>query len=175
MLEIVSSEASVVLEIRSWRPEQANANEQQPITFLGHALPREVGAVVPGSIRILCLAPSEWLLVSDEQAASNIMEQAGADLAAQGAILVDTSDGLGVLSLRGAMARDVLSKGCGLDLRPRSFPAGRCARTRFAQMPMIIDHIDDSTGFRLYVARSYLRYLADWLEDAVVEFGNEST
>src|SRR5690349_12016760 len=123
MLEIVSSKASAVLEIRSWRSEHDNA--QQPIKFGGRALPREVGAVVPGSIRILCLSPSEWLLVSDVQPASSIIEQATAELAAQGAILVDASDGFGVLGVRGTMARDVLSKGCGLDLRPNSFPADR--------------------------------------------------
>jgi sarcosine oxidase subunit gamma len=161
----------LALEIRSWLPEHHNA--QPTVTFLGHQLPREVGASVPGSIRILCLAPAEWLLVSDELSASSIMERGAADLAGQSAIVVDASDGMGALSIRGLMARDVLSKGCGLDLRPNVFPIGRCARTRFAQMPMIIDHIDDPVGFRLYVARSYLRYLTVWVEDASAEFRNE--
>lgn len=166
-LEVATTTCRAVLQIRSWLPEHRSG--ERSVTFGGRELPREVGVTVPGSVRVLCVAPGEWLLVSDEQTPSSIAERA-ADLANQGAVLIDATDGVGVLSVRGALARDVLSKGCGLDLRPQTFPVGRCARTRFAQMPVIVDHTDDAPGFRLYVAPSYLRYLADWIEDAAVEF-----
>lgn len=171
-LQFEAMTCRTTLQIKSWLPEHRAGN--QSITFDGRELPREVGATLSGPVHALCLGPGEWLLVSDEQAAPSIAERAAGDLAAQGAVLVDATDGTAALSIRGALARDVLSKGCGLDLRPHAFPAGRCARTRFAQIPAIIDHIDDARGFRVYVARSHLAYLADWIEDAAVEFNHGS-
>lgn len=161
-----------VLEIRSWRPEHQSG--ESTLRLDGHELPRAVGVTSSGPFRILSLAPSEWLLVSNEHSAASISQRIAGDLAAQGAVVVDATDGVGVMNVRGPLARDVLSKGCGLDFHPSVFPAGRCARTRFAQMSVIIDHIDAVPSFHLYVARSYLRFLADWIADAAVEFNASS-
>jgi sarcosine oxidase subunit gamma len=72
--------------------------------------------------------------------------------------------------VRGSAARELLSKGCGLDLHPESFPAGHCARARFAQIPVVIECLEEPPRFEMTVARSYLQYLQSWLEDAAVEF-----
>lgn len=167
-LQVTTAFSRAVMEIRSVLPEH-KSGEKAP-NLDGRELPREVGATLLGSLRILCLAPGEWLLISAEHSASSINERIAARLAAQGAVLIDVTGGLGTLSIRGPLARDVLSKSCGLDLHPNEFPVGRCARTRFAQMSVILDHVDDAPSFRSYVARSHLRFLADWVEDAAVEF-----
>jgi sarcosine oxidase subunit gamma len=67
-------------------------------------------------------------------------------------------------------ARELLSKGCGLDLHPRFFAPDQCARTRFAQIPVVIDCLNGPSRFELYVARSHLSYLHSWLVDAAAEF-----
>ncbi len=157
-----------VLEINSWLPDLKSGAKH--LSLDGRELPSEVGATLPGSIRILCLAPGRWMLVSEEQTPASVAGRFAAEVAAQGAVLTDATDGIGVLSIRGPLARDVLSKGCGLDFHPSAFHVGRCARTRFAQMAVIVEHIDDAPSFRLYVARSYLRFLTDWIADAAVEF-----
>lgn len=167
-LEAATALARTVLEIRSWLPEHGSG--EKTLHLDGRELPREVGATLPGPLHILCLAPGEWWLICDEQSASTIVERVAPELAAQGAVVVDITDGVGTLNVRGPWARDVLSKGCGLDFHPQAFLVGRCARTRFAQMPLVIDHTDDVPTFRLYVPRSYLAFLADWIADATVEF-----
>lgn len=169
-LQVTATIIRAALEIRCWLPEHRSG--ARSVLLDGRELPREVGGTLPAPIHILCLAPEEWLLVSDERSVASITERNADDLAAQGAVLVDTTDGLGMLTVRGLAARDVLSKGCGLDMRQHSFPDGRCARTRFAQMQVIIHCIDEMVGFRLYVGRSHLRYLCDWIEDAAVEFNS---
>jgi heterotetrameric sarcosine oxidase gamma subunit len=63
----------------------------------------------------------------------------------------------------------VLAKGRGLDLHPCVFPEGACARTRFAQIPVALDH-RGADQFELYVGWSYLAYLQGWVMDAAVEF-----
>jgi sarcosine oxidase subunit gamma len=165
MLDI--AQPSAVLEINSWLPE-LNRGEKR-LTLNGLELPCEVGATLPGSVRALCVSPGRWVLVSEEHSPAAIVERVAAEVAGQGAVLIDTTDGIGVANVRGPLARDVLSKGCGLDFHPSAFAVGRCARTRFAQMAVLIEHIDDAS-FRLYVARSYLRFLTDWIADASIEF-----
>lgn len=158
----------VALEIRSWA--SGHERDGRSVHVEGRELPREVGACLAGPLRVLCLGPGEWLLVAEERVGDDVLRRLAAELAGQGAVLVDMTEGLGVFEVSGSMAREVLSKGCGLDLDPHSFPVGRCARTRLAQMTVIIDHPNDAPGFDLYVARSYLRSLAEWLEDAAIEF-----
>jgi sarcosine oxidase subunit gamma len=82
---------------------------------------------------------------------------------------VNLSDALSILRMQGRVAREVLSKGCGLDLHPHTFPAGRCARTRFAGLAVTLDCVQPER-FELYVARSYSSYLHAWLLDAGAEF-----
>jgi sarcosine oxidase subunit gamma len=84
-------------------------------------------------MRVLCIGPGDWLVVSlDESTRSKICEQLGSDLERQGLAIVDLTDGLTRLAVQGSAAREALSTACGIDFHPRSFPVGRCARTRFA-------------------------------------------
>lgn len=171
-LKVATRVPRAVLEIRSWLP--GHKSGESTLELDGRELPREVGVTLPGPLHILCLAPGEWLLVCDEESAANISERVASDLAARCAVLVDTTDAVGTLSVRGPLARDVLSKGCGLNFHPQAFLVGRCARTRFAQMFVIVERTGDAPSFCLYVARSYLRFLADWIADAAVEFNSSS-
>jgi sarcosine oxidase subunit gamma len=63
-------------------------------------------------------------------------------------------------------ARDVLSMGCGLDLHAKSFPVGSASRTRFAQLPVVLECTSSGPQYEVYVGASYLPYLKAWIEDA---------
>ena len=79
------------------------------------------------------------------------------------------------MSVAGPSAREVLAKGCPLDLHPRSFPPARCAQSLLAKAAVLIHLIDDvparGPSFDVYVARSFAHYLWTWLEDAGREYG----
>lgn len=128
-------------------------------------LPSRVGTTVPGAARVLCIAPMEWLLISREQDASTLREAFSPEMLAGGGVLVDLTDGIAAFEVQGVAVRDVLAQGCGLDFHPRSFPPAQCARTRFAQIAVVVDCISES-HFALYVSRSYAHYLHSWLLDA---------
>src|SRR4051812_2990659 len=123
MLE--STGVQAVLRLTSWSR-----------TFSNGELPSHVGMTVPGPVRVLCVAPDEWLFISHERDASSIRE---AEPRSAGAVLVDITDGIAAFEMRGPTVRDILAQGCGLDLHPKRFPADRCARTRFAQITVVID------------------------------------
>jgi sarcosine oxidase subunit gamma len=127
------------------------------------------GAKSDGDVRILCIAPGDWLLVADNLPAANLQEQLQNDASAAGRTAVDVTHAYGILEVSGHAARDVLAKGCGLDLHPDRFARGSCTRTRLAKIAVVID-CQDEHRFDLYVARSYSAYLQSWLQDAAVEF-----
>ena len=81
--------------------------------------------------------------------------------------VTDLSDALETIALDGPDAAAVLARGCGLDLREESFGERACARTRLAQLPVLIRKAT-AARFELVVDRSAARYLEDWLRDAAI-------
>jgi sarcosine oxidase subunit gamma len=128
-----------------------------------------------GDLTALWLGPDAWLLTCppDEVAAHiGSLREAVSDVHAA---ITDVSDGRVALRLGGPNARDVLAKGCPLDLHPRAFAAGRCAQSLLAKASVLIHLLDDDARrgptFDVYVARSFAHYLFAWLEDAGREYG----
>ncbi|HEY4213292.1 MAG TPA: sarcosine oxidase subunit gamma family protein [Steroidobacteraceae bacterium] len=158
-----------VLRLKSWFP--VASGHREPATLCGRELSRQPGAIqlVP-DIQVLCLGPGEWLAISTTEAGPRIRDRVGGELAAGGLGMVDLTEGLGPMEVSGARAAELLSKGCGLDFDPDVFRPGTCARTRLAQVPVVIVRGDDTTRFELYVSRSYLSYLTAWVEDAALEY-----
>lgn len=127
-------------------------------------------SVVPpglgGEVRVLSVSPQEWLIVSDRIAGPKLREQLERHVGGEGVAVVDLSCAIKVLRVEGPAVSGVLAQGCGLDLDPRRFPAGRCTRTRLAQLAVVVDGIEPSSCLDLYVGRSHITYLHAWLVDA---------
>jgi sarcosine oxidase, subunit gamma len=116
--------------------------------------------------RWLTLGPGEWLVTSDTVRPSALYERVADDARRRGIAIVDLSDGLSVIQLTGKGSRETLTQGCGLDLHPNVFPVATCARTRLAQLSVIIDHVNGLPTFDLYVASSHFYHLQSWVRDA---------
>lgn len=159
VIHVTAVSGRTLLRLKSWLPEHVSG--EKSVLLAGQQLPSQVGAISSIPVRALCLGPGEWLIVQHEHAVVF-------DVPAQGLALVDLSDGVASLEVSGSAVREVLSKGCGLDLHPRSFPPGRCARTRLAQIPLVIECLEQSR-FELHVARSYRHYLHSWFTDAAAD------
>ncbi|MGH6917627.1 MAG: sarcosine oxidase subunit gamma [Geminicoccaceae bacterium] len=128
-----------------------------------------------GDLTALWLGPDAWLMTCPPgELAAHIVSLREA-LADVHAAVTDISDGRVALRLGGPSARDVLAKGCPLDLHPRAFAAGRCAQSLLAKASVLVHLLaeDAKRGptFDLYVARSFAHYLWAWLEDAGREYG----
>lgn len=121
---------------------------------------------VGGGARLLALGPDEWLMISDSLGGPGLHGAVAALARSHGLAAVDLSQGMAGLELKGSAARDSLASVCGLDLHPRSFPVGRCTRTRLAQLAVVIECTHSEPRYELYAGASYLPYLKAWLEDA---------
>ena len=119
--------------------------------------------------RILWLGPDEWLVACRD--GDDPAGRLSAALAGLHAAVADVSDGRAVFALSGPNARDVLAKGCPLDLHPRAFGPGRCAQSHLAKAHVLLHQIAATPLFEIYVHRSFADYLWHWLEDAAGDYG----
>ena len=87
------------------------------------------------------------------------------------AAVIDLSESRAVIAVSGVRARDLLSKGCTLDLHPRAFPVGTCAQTVLARASVLVHLVDDTPTFEITILRSFADYLWTWLADAAREYG----
>ncbi len=141
-------------------------------TVLGFGLPLEPNTVAEGhGLAALWLGPDEWLVLTPPGQEAGLAQALRDALDGQHVAITDVSGGQTVINIGGDHARDVLAKGCSLDLHPRVFGPGRCAQSLIGKAGAIIRQIDDSPSFELIVRRSFAEYLALWLEDAAMEYG----
>ena len=86
--------------------------------------------------------------------------------------MTEVGESLACLHIAGPKARDVIAKGCPLDLHPRVFGGvGHCAQSHLAKTTVILHQVSETPGFDLYTRRSFSDYLWRWLEDAGREYG----
>ena len=147
--------------------------------LLGVTPPIRPNTWVRGSVgTVIWLGPDEWLVVSD----LDVLETLEADLRAvvtpSGGAAVDVSGQRVKLTLTGRHVRDVLAKGCSLDLHPTVFGPGSSAQTTLGLAGVVLlagddpgdDTGDDTVEFTVLVRQSFANYLVDWLVDAAEEF-----
>lgn len=116
--------------------------------------------------KVFWLGPDEWLLVSTSQSAAEIVSGLRLSLGGAHSAVTDLTSGYTTIGLRGASSRDVLAKGCTLDLHPRALGDGQCAQTLLAKAPVLIEALPATQGYQLIVRRSFADYLWHWLHDA---------
>ena len=152
--------------------EQIVVRAQPPVAayLAGVPLAMQPGRVaVMREVRTLWLGPDEWLVTAPRGAAPDLMGRLARALAGRHASIIDLSAARAIIEIGGSRARELLETGCALDLHPREFGPGRCARTVLARLPVIIDQTG-ADAYRLFVRRSAARWLIEWLIDAAEEF-----
>jgi sarcosine oxidase, subunit gamma len=140
---------------------------------LGLELPTTPSTYVgDDTLTAIWMGPDEWLITSASRSAAELETQLRAAVAEHGGAAIDVSAQRTTLRLSGPDARDVLAKGCSLDLHPTVFRRGTAAQTMLGLAGVVLIALDDAgTDYRILVRSSFARYLADWLIDAAEEFG----
>jgi len=137
------------------------------------ALPGTPSTVVSGPLATVhWFGPQEWLVTTLDRSGEVLEGQLREVVSEHGGAAVDVSAQRTTLRLRGEHARDVLAKGCSLDLHPLVFGPGSAAQTMLGLASVVLIPLDDNgTDYRILVRQSFARYLAEWLIDAAEEFG----
>ena len=136
----------------------------------GLALPiKSPDSAVAGTRAALWLGPDRWLIVApgEDDSFGDALRLALAEIHHA---VTEVSDSFATIRLAGPNTRDVLAKGCTLDLHPRTFAAGHVAQSTLAKAQVILHQPRDGI-FEIYTRRSIAEYLWAWLEDAGLEYG----
>ena len=137
---------------------------------LGQSLPLASNTFKGSEHRVYWLGPDEWLIETGAKRAVGLAGELAEALAGHHATVNDVSGGHTALRVTGADARTVLAKGCALDLHPRKFGPGQCARTGLGKANVLLA-VDDAASCTVLVARSFADYLCRWLAHAARPHG----
>lgn len=141
--------------------------------ILGLQLPNTPSTYVgTDTLTAIWMAPDEWLITGGTVPAVALETQLRSAVGEHGGAAIDVSAQRTTIRLSGANARDLLAKGCSLDLHPTVFRKGTAAQTMIGQAGVVLIALDEAgTDYRILVRSTFARYLADWLIDAAEEFG----
>ena len=174
------NEATVVLEDRGFRGQivlRGRASDAEffdavsDITGLRPSKETNVVTGGPGFPRLLWLGPEEWLLVTEDEESGRIMLGLTNSFKGRYVQVVDNSDAYAIVGVTGASARNILAKGCTLDLHERVFRSGCSTRTLLGQVQVILHQVTDYPDYEIHVHRSFAEFLWEWLVDAGQEYG----
>ena len=115
---------------------------------------------------VLWLGPDEWLVRSLAPVQTGMLEaKLGAVLGDAYAAAVDVGSGYTVVEIEGTRSRDVLSRGCPLDLHPRLFQPGQCAQSVYFKASIVLIPTADDR-FEIVVRRSFGDHFGRIMVDA---------
>lgn len=112
--------------------------------------------------RILWLGPHEWWIVAGGGSEERLVADLRQAFSGLHAAVIDVSESRTVITLSGPRARDVLARGCSLDLHPRVFTTGQCAQTGLAKANILICQTDSAPVFEIFVLKSFADYTWQW-------------
>ncbi|WP_179401342.1 sarcosine oxidase subunit gamma [Burkholderia guangdongensis] len=115
---------------------------------------------------VLWLGPDEWLVRSNGPVQAGVLEAKLAE-AVQGtySAAVDVGSGFTVVEITGERVRDVLARGCPLDLHPSLLQPGQCAQSHYFKASIVLVPTGDDT-FEIVVRRSFADYFCRMMLDA---------
>ncbi len=143
------------------------------------AVEKAVGARAPvapntiartGERAIVWMGPDEWLVVSPPESREGVADGLEEALSGLHVAVNDISSGQTIIRLHGPRARDLLNKGCPLDLHSRVFGPGRCAQSHIGKSNALIIQVDDVPTYDVIIRRSFADYLARWMLHSGMEY-----
>jgi sarcosine oxidase subunit gamma len=119
-----------------------------------------------GERAALWLGPDEWLVVGPAGTAAAVVAELESALIGVHRSVVDVSANRAWVELGGEGVRELLSKGCSIDLHSSRWLPGMCAQTMLARSQVVLEQLADATT-RIGVRPSFADYIVDWLLESI--------
>ena len=126
-------------------------------------------ATVGKDFTAIPLSPGQWMMV-DHKGQSGFAHDISAKVKKLGYVS-QQSDARVRLRVSGPQARELMSRGCRLDLHGDIAGAGFCAQTIMAQVGTLLHQVDDAPSYDLYVYSGFARSFYHWLTHSAEQFG----
>jgi len=123
-----------------------------------------------GMRRVLWLGPDEMLLIFEQQKEAELCRLFEEVYQGKHYAATVISDALQLYYLEGIETRNLLAKGCALDLHKSVFAQGQCAQSLLAHAGLTLA-CEAEDKFLLICRASFSNYVETWLKDASIEYG----
>jgi methylglutamate dehydrogenase subunit D len=138
----------------------------------GLDLPMVPRAAHSASHTVVWAGPGQWLLITERKEDFSALSSLAA--------VSEQSDARAALRLTGPNVRDMLAKGCMIDLHPAAFPPGAAAMTSIAHIGVHLWRVDEPSrdgdaAFDILVARSMAASFWSWAKASAAEYGFKVT
>jgi len=161
-IEIVPHAPAGIISLRPLPPHEAFREAVR--AAYGVELPDHLAVVGDESMHVCGIRPTEWWLVL-EDLPNRCSIPPGERSLGEAGIAIDLSDAVVRYSVSGPATFDFVTAGCALDVQSGALRPGRCARTRFAHVPVVL--VGTHQGIDLYVGRSYRDYFETWVDSVM--------
>lgn len=116
------------------------------------------------------VSPGQWMLISASPVSDGFGNSIQTKLKKNGYVS-EQSDARVIFRLSGDRVREMMQKGCRLDLDPSVTSKGWCAQTQMAQAGVIIHQVDDEPAYDILVYSGFAQHFAEWLEHTGAQLG----
>lgn len=159
-IRIPANYATVSIQV-----EHGSAAVGQTATIRGVALPNTPNTTAGGDPLLWWRGPGHWMATSEGLRASELVNELTVATEGYLSSVVDISDAVTALQLLGSAVPALLARGTSLDLDRGTFGPGHCARTRLAQLAVLLRPLEEN-GYEVLVDRSEAQFLLDWFRDS---------
>ena len=165
LLQISEEKRLSIVQVVQYKKSQIQLNN---IKIDDLEFPNENSKVTTNNkTRILWSAPKTWLIISDKE---NIIDIIKGKCREENFAITDISHSRAVIQIKGAQAREVLKKGCPLNIS--EFEINNCAGSVFHGITIVVDCINvNPDTFNLLTLRSFGESFYHHITDAALEFG----
>ncbi len=170
--------AVALAEVRGWSLVQIAAFGKRS-TELGESVRSVLAAPLPERIgnvvrvqrrRLFKIGPCQyWVLAAESDCPAAALL---ATVAPTTGAVTRLSHSRTCISVAGAAARELLSKGLAVDLHPEVFRLDQFSLTGLHHTPILI-HRSDELRYDLYVMRTFALSVWEWIVDAALPLGHE--
>ena len=127
-----------------------------------------------GERHVIWLGPDEFLIICEAGKDAELASALENALETQHCAVTNITDALAAFHLKGTAIRQVLAKGCAIDLHPGSFTSGDAAQTLLSHATVTMLAVAENE--LIVICRtSFAPYVHDWLLDAALEYGVKFT
>jgi sarcosine oxidase subunit gamma len=127
-----------------------------------------------GERHVVWLGPDEFLIICEAGKDAELASTLESTLKTQHCAVTNITDALAAFHLKGTAVRQVLAKGCAIDLHPGSFTSGDAAQTLLSHAAVTMLAVAENEVI-VICRTSFAPYLHDWLLDAALEYGVKFT
>ena len=128
-------------------------------------------ATVTKNMTAIPLSSGQWILVGAVCDRKESFTRSIAKKTGELGYVSEQGDSRICITISGPKARELMSRGCRLDLHSSVTAKGFCAQTNMAQVGVLIHQLDDQPSYNLYVYSGFARSFWQWLSHTAEQFG----